>query len=56
MYNFSVTEEGRGEIQIDNFREQFSVDFGFWTKGLAIKYITGHYKAELSQLREARGC
>ena len=32
MYSFSLTEEGNGEIQIDDFREQFSVDFSFWKR------------------------
>ena len=32
MYALSVTENGQGVIQIDCFRELFSVDFSFWTK------------------------
>ena len=32
MYEFSITEDGYGEIQIDNFRERFYPDFSFWSR------------------------
>lgn len=32
MYKFSIADDGKGEIQIDDFKELFHSDFSFWSK------------------------
>lgn len=51
MYNFSVTEDRKGEIQIDNFRERFTVDFSFWTK--AEYEVHWHQASRVLEMRQA---
>jgi len=50
MYRISVNTDGMGEIQIDDFKEVFSIDFRYWTES----QYEAHWLAASRALAEGR--